>query len=162
MSHDLGNSWFPYLGYEPEDVDLLRLTDSMSTIHGLKIGLRIPIAVVQNDNIGCGQVDTQTSGARREQEDELVTARTVVLVDGDNSFVMCRATVNTTICCGGPKVRSWTPAKTETRTISSEKTIILENVENTTHLTENENARAFCFHSFKQLVENDHFARVLN
>jgi hypothetical protein len=31
-----------HLGDEPEDVDLLRLSDSMSTIHRLQIGLRVP------------------------------------------------------------------------------------------------------------------------
>ena len=32
-------------GDEPEHVDLLRLTDTVSAIHGLKVGLRVPVGV---------------------------------------------------------------------------------------------------------------------
>lgn len=48
------------------------------------------------------------------------------------------------------------------RTISSEHAVIFQDVENTTHLTEDKDARAFLIHGFQKLVQDHHFARVFN
>lgn len=37
---------------ETEDIDLLRLSYTMRTVHRLQIGLRVPVAVIQNDDVG--------------------------------------------------------------------------------------------------------------
>ena len=82
---------------EAEDVDLLGLADTMSTVHGLQIRLRVPITVVQDDDVGSGQVDAETTGARGEQEDELVAVGLVVLVDGDDTVVVRRASIDAAV-----------------------------------------------------------------
>ena len=48
------------------------------------------------------------------------------------------------------------------RTESPEKTIVLKDVQHPTHLTEDENARAFLMHGLKQLVQDDHFPTVID
>ena len=62
---------------EPEGADLIRLSNSTGAVHGLQIGLwvpkiskvsiedngrvtwDIPVTVVKNDNVGCGEVDSR-------------------------------------------------------------------------------------------------------
>ena len=90
---------------EAEDVDLLGLTDTMSTVHSLQIRLRVPITVVQDDDVGGGQIDTETTGTRREQEDELVAVGLVVLVDGCDTVVMGCSTVDTAVLCNRCQLR---------------------------------------------------------
>ncbi len=46
---------------ESEHIDLLRLTDTMRSVHCLEIRLRVPIAVVQYNNVGSDHVDSQTT-----------------------------------------------------------------------------------------------------
>lgn len=52
----------------------------MSALH-LEIHLRVPVAVVQDDDVGGVQVDAQAAGARGQQENELLAALGVVVVD---------------------------------------------------------------------------------
>ena len=47
-------------------------------------------------------------------------------------------------------------------TVASEQAVILENVEHSTHLTENKDTRALRLHVLEELVQNDHLARILN
>ena len=84
---------------ETEYIDLLRLADTMSTIHCLQVGLRIPVAVVQDDDVGSRQVDSEPASACCQQEDELLTVRLVVLVNRDDTVLMGRTTINTTVLC---------------------------------------------------------------
>mmetsp|Transcript_22804 Transcript_22804/g.58024 ORF Transcript_22804/g.58024 Transcript_22804/m.58024 type:complete len:574 (+) Transcript_22804:400-2121(+) len=70
------------LNAEAEHLHLLLLADAMRAVHGLQIHLRVPVAVVQNDDVGGGQVDTQAAGARGQQEHKLLAAGRVVRVDG--------------------------------------------------------------------------------
>ena len=84
---------------ESEDIHLLRLTNTMCAVHGLQIGLRVPVTVVQDDNVCRGEVDTQPTGTRGEQEDELLAVGLVVLVDGYYPVIMGGATVDTTVLC---------------------------------------------------------------
>lgn len=60
------------LGDEAEDLDYLRLPDTVSTIHGLKVNLRIPIAVIEDNDVGCHQIQTQTTCSGRDEEDKFV------------------------------------------------------------------------------------------
>ena len=48
------------------------------------------------------------------------------------------------------------------RTVSAEQAVVLENIEHTTHLAEDEDTRALRLHILQQLVKNDHLARVLH
>lgn len=54
----------------------------MSTIHGLKIALRVPVGVINDDDIRCGQVNSETASSRGEHENELLTAVPIELVNG--------------------------------------------------------------------------------
>jgi hypothetical protein len=114
------------LRYESEDVNLLRLTDTMSTIHSLQIGLRVPrieksycetdqrgqeesgagrmsspVRVVENDNIGRDQVDTETSSTSSEQEDEFFGSRLIVSVDLFHTIFVSSSSVESTVFCEG-------------------------------------------------------------
>ena len=73
------------------------MANTMGTILRLEIGVRIPITVVQDDNIGRGQVDTETSSTRREQENKLLAAGSVILVDSDDTVLVSRSTVDTAV-----------------------------------------------------------------
>jgi len=71
---------------EPEHIHLLCLSDPVCPIHSLQIRLwipkashalvmrlicvtlHVPVAVVENDDIGSGQIDTEASSASCEQE----------------------------------------------------------------------------------------------
>ncbi|KAG9389180.1 chromatin remodelling complex ATPase chain ISW1 [Pyrenophora tritici-repentis] len=61
-----------HLGNEAENVDLLGLADTMSAVHGLKISLRVPVTVKENDNVGRSQVDTQATGAGGQEKQKLL------------------------------------------------------------------------------------------
>jgi len=57
----------------------------------------LPITIIQDDNICGGQVDTQPTCTRREQEYEFLAIRFVILVNGDDPVIMCRASIDTAI-----------------------------------------------------------------
>jgi hypothetical protein len=50
------------LGFLAFRLYLVGLTDTMSTRERLDVVVRIPIRIVDDDGIGCRQIDTQTSG----------------------------------------------------------------------------------------------------
>lgn len=52
------------------NVHILRLTDTMATILSLSVHRRIPIGIVKYHSICSCQVDTYTSGSRRQDESE--------------------------------------------------------------------------------------------
>jgi hypothetical protein len=102
------------LGDEPEHVDLLSLTDSVGSVHGLQVGLRVPsersarslagglfahspVRVEEHNNVGCDEVDTQTTRTSREEEDKLLAARSVVVVNGSDTVLVRRVTVNAAV-----------------------------------------------------------------
>lgn len=69
----------------------------MRTVHGLKISLWIPVAVVQHDDIGRRQIDTETTSASRQKKDELLAPWPVVIVDGGNTIFMGGATIDAAV-----------------------------------------------------------------
>jgi hypothetical protein len=83
---------------ETENVDLLGLANSMSSVHGLQISLRVPVAIVEDYNISASKIDTKASRTSCEKEDELVAARSVIFVDARNTVVMAGTSINSTIC----------------------------------------------------------------
>ena len=52
------------------------------TYHCLEINLRVPIRVVENDNISGREVDAESTSSRTQQEDELCTVWHVECFDG--------------------------------------------------------------------------------
>lgn len=48
------------------------------------------------------------------------------------------------------------------RTVTSEQTIILEDIKHSAHLTEDQDSGAFLFHRVEKFVQNDHLATVFN
>lgn len=82
----------------------------MGAVHGLRIVLarasqwlqrhrrgethrRIPVGIVEDDGVGCGQIDTQTSSAGREQEnEELRSARPPQIASATVPFVVPQET----------------------------------------------------------------------
>ena len=82
---------------EPKYIDLLGLTNSVRSVHGLQIGLGIPITVKQDDDVGCDEVDTETTGSGREQENKLFTLWRIVVVDGRNTGLVIGTTIDTAV-----------------------------------------------------------------
>ena len=100
---------------EAEHIHLLRLSDSVSAVHSLQVGLGIPapavstfyvrssviedspITIIKNDNVCSCQVNAKTSRASSQQKDELLAIRFIVLVDCDDSVVVRRATIDAAV-----------------------------------------------------------------
>ncbi len=101
---------------EPVDIDWVFLADSMSSIHGLEIHLWVPVAVVNDDCVGAGQVDTQTTGSCGEQEDEFAAIFSHELFDLLVSGSHVSGAINSAILMG------------------SEVTEVLQDVEDHGHL----------------------------
>ena len=48
------------------------------------------------------------------------------------------------------------------RTVSTEQAVVLENIEHTTHLTEDEDTGSLLFHRFEEFIQNDHLAGIVD
>ena len=116
----------------------------MRAVHRLEVHLRVPVAVVDDDGIGGGEVDTQTSGAGGEEEDKLLRAGGVVRVD----HVLARVPVGVTVDAAV--------------LVPAEEEVILEDVEEAGHLGEDEDAAALLLELLEQLIEEDHLTGVLH
>jgi hypothetical protein len=81
------------LGDQSEDVNLLLLPNSVRSVHGLEIGLRVPVRVKEHDYVGGRQVDAEAASAGSEKEDELLRVGLVVGIDGGHAVFVDRATV---------------------------------------------------------------------
>lgn len=51
--------------------------------HRLQVHLGVPVRVVEDDDVGCGQVDAQAAGPGAQHENELAAVWLVVSVDRD-------------------------------------------------------------------------------
>lgn len=100
------------LSDEAEDVNLLGLTNSMSSVHSLQVRLRVPavsaygrpyesesspVGIEKNDNVRCHQVDTQTTRSSGKQEYKLLTSRRIVIVDGIDSVLVSSVSVDSAV-----------------------------------------------------------------
>lgn len=61
-----------------------------------------PIRVVQDNNVGTSQIDTQASGTCSQHENKLLTVRRVVLVDLLLTELVRSLTVETTVFVSAP------------------------------------------------------------
>jgi hypothetical protein len=57
----------------------------------------VPVAVVQDDDIGSHQINAEATGTCRQQEDELVPAGLVIFVDARDAIVVCSPPIDTAI-----------------------------------------------------------------
>ena len=130
--------------HETEDLDGLFLTDTVSTVLSLEIHLRIPITVVENDNIGGGKVDTETTSSGRKHEDELIGVLLVVGRDLGIAEVTIGTTVDATVI------------------VLLHVAVVFEEVQNASHLREDEDTGALLLEPHKKLVEEHHLTGVLN
>ena len=56
---------------------MILLSNTMSSGHGLQICLWIPVAIENDDRVGCFQIDSETSRSSREDESKIGRARGV-------------------------------------------------------------------------------------
>eukprot|EP00968_Pinguiococcus_pyrenoidosus_P021742 scaffold2908_cov257-Pinguiococcus_pyrenoidosus.AAC.3 len=128
---------------EPIDVHWLRLSDAVASVLGLQVCLRVPVGVVQDARVSRLEVDTQPTGARAEEKDELLTPRRVVLLDlGLAEFVAgvaVDAAVGVVLC----------------------HAVVLHDIHHPRHLRENQDAVVPLLHLGEKLVQQDHLPAVL-
>lgn len=51
------------------------------TDHGLEVNLWIPVRIINDDHISCGQVDAQATSPSAEHEDELAAVWFIEVID---------------------------------------------------------------------------------
>ena len=71
---------------ESVDGDISLLADSVGSVHGLQVDLRVPVRVKHDHDVGCMQVDAQSTSPGREDEDLLVTVRLLEIIDSGVSI----------------------------------------------------------------------------
>mmetsp|Transcript_9389 Transcript_9389/g.19079 ORF Transcript_9389/g.19079 Transcript_9389/m.19079 type:complete len:356 (-) Transcript_9389:1289-2356(-) len=131
------------LGNKPEHLDWLLLSDPVGAVHGLEVDLRVPVGVVKDDNVRGLEVDSQTTGPRGEEEREL---RGVIFVERVHllvPLVPVRVAVDPAVL------------------VADVVHVVLEDVENPSHLGEDQNPAAVFLELGKELVENLHLSSVL-
>ena len=60
------------------DGDLARLTQTVGTVHCLRVVGRVPVMVVEDDGVRGSEVDTQTTSAGTEDENENIGPMTII------------------------------------------------------------------------------------
>lgn len=55
----------------------------MYTDHGLQVHLRIPVRVINNDHVGCSQVNPQPTSPSAQHEEKLAAVGLIKGIDGD-------------------------------------------------------------------------------
>ena len=65
----------------PVNHDRLLLAQPVSPSLGLQVIVGVPVAVIDDDSVSCGQVDAQASCFGGQQEDKVVLRAAVELVD---------------------------------------------------------------------------------
>ncbi len=94
----------------------------------------------RNDDIGGRRIDTKSTRARRKQEDELLATRFVVIVNSRDTVFVGGTTVDTAVLCKANDdglvdflyANQWR----NELTISAKLPIILKDIQNSSHLTE--------------------------
>ena len=109
-------------GDEAEDAHLLLLADAMRAVHGLEIGLWVPVRVVENDDVGRVEIDAEAARARTQHVYELGGARRVELVHGLLAILVLGAAVEATVFVLFPEA------------------VVFKDVKNFGHLTEDKYA----------------------
>jgi len=84
----------------------LRLADPVAPVHGLQVGLRVPVRVVQYDRVRGLEVDAQTARSRTEEEAIQRRRRRVVLFYSFFSELVGRGAVDADVAVA--PAREWT------------------------------------------------------
>ena len=118
----------------------------MCSVHGLQIGLRVPVAVVENDSVGGHEIDAEAAGTGAQEENKNLAA---LFDEAGDLFIP--------IFHGGISVDAVV-------LVPSEVHVVLQNVQDACHLGENEH---LMFHATvlkfcEQLVENHDFSGGLD
>ena len=69
----------------------------MRSVHGLQVHLRVPVRVVDDDDVGGVQVDAEAAGSGRKHEDELLAVVGVELLDLTVSVFVSRLAVDAAV-----------------------------------------------------------------
>jgi hypothetical protein len=82
---------------ETVDDHLLSLPNSVRTVHGLKIDLRVPVTIKENHNVGFMQVDPQTACPSGEDKDLLVRSRRLEVFNPNFTVVSSGLAIDATV-----------------------------------------------------------------
>mmetsp|Transcript_8845 Transcript_8845/g.30409 ORF Transcript_8845/g.30409 Transcript_8845/m.30409 type:complete len:769 (-) Transcript_8845:151-2457(-) len=129
---------------EPVHVNLLLLANSVSAVHGLQVHLRVPVRVVQDDDIGGVQVDSEATCPRGKQEGKLLRVGGVVRIDALLPVLSRGVSVNPAVL------------------VPPKEHVVLEDVEQAGHLGEDKDARTLLLQPGQELVQQDHLSSVLD
>jgi hypothetical protein len=133
-----------------------------------------PVAIEQNDDVGGDQVDTKPTRSSRQQEGELLRTRSVVLVDSRDSIFVSGPSIDSAVFCTRNRRKVVSSRlilrqreekigrEGRGRTVVPEHHVVLEDIENSAHLREDEDSRALCLHRREELVEDDHLSGVVD
>lgn len=69
----------------------------MGSVHGLEVHLGVPVTVVEDNCVGCHQIETQTTSSCRDQEDKLVCVWRSVIVNLRLSLIKLSVTIKSAI-----------------------------------------------------------------
>mmetsp|Transcript_59635 Transcript_59635/g.158717 ORF Transcript_59635/g.158717 Transcript_59635/m.158717 type:complete len:424 (-) Transcript_59635:1733-3004(-) len=116
----------------------------MRAVHGLDVHLGVPVAVEEHDDVGLLQVEAQATGARREEEEELVAVLLHEGVDHLLARVARDATVDAAVL------------------VAAVPAVVLEDVEHARHLAEDQYARAFLLALVQQPVKHAQLGAVVD
>mmetsp|Transcript_24257 Transcript_24257/g.71712 ORF Transcript_24257/g.71712 Transcript_24257/m.71712 type:complete len:740 (-) Transcript_24257:1603-3822(-) len=130
------------LGDEAEDLDLLLLPDPVRAVHRLQVGLRVPVAVEEDDCVGRLEVEPEPARARREHKDEVVRARRVELAEQLAAILALGAAVEAEVL------------------VVAQVEVELEQVHQLHHLREDEHAVAERLQLWQDAVEELELARA--
>ena len=122
----------------------LLLADPVRAILRLDVGLRVPVRIEEDDRVGRLQVDAEPAGPRRQEEDEL---RRALRVERDDRLVAlgaARAAVDPAVL------------------VLPHAAVVLEDVEHSRHLREDQHSVAVLLQPLEQLVQHDELAARLD
>lgn len=87
--------WAPVDCDHSKDRDRAFLADSMSTVHGLQVLLRVKVRIVDDDSVSPDEIHTESTGTSREKEDETVAVLSVELIHLGLPFTPMRHAIDT-------------------------------------------------------------------
>eukprot|EP00968_Pinguiococcus_pyrenoidosus_P005742 scaffold374_cov271-Pinguiococcus_pyrenoidosus.AAC.6 len=130
------------LGHEAEHPHGLGLPDAVRAVHGLQIHLRVPVRVIQHDNV-CGiQVDPKAAGSRTQQKGEVRRLRGIELVHLPVAVLGRGAPVDATV------------------SMAEELHHVFQDVQHPRHLAEDEHPGALSAQLGQELAQQRHLAAV--
>eukprot|EP00960_Hanusia_phi_P069150 767012-Hanusia_phi.AAC.11 len=127
---------------QPVDLHLPRLPDPVAPCLRLQVVLRVPVAVEDDDCVGCRQVDPHPSRLGADEKYEAVTPLLVVAIDRALSHVPADPAVDA--------LKGEVPCPH----------VLLEHVEHADELAEDQDTMVLRAQLGEDLVEEDHLARV--